>query len=223
MKEEIRLAVVDDHQIVRLGIRHLLKGEEDIRLVGEAECGAEALELARSVRPDVMLVDVKLPDISGIEVVHRLKSSPETAGIQAVILTVYDDLEIASEAIRAGAVGYILKDSGRDQLLDAVRSARKGMHLVSSSVAQKLVSSLFRTDVLQGAPGPVQGERAAELTERELEVVRLVAKGYSNKSVARELSISLSTVKTHLHHIFQKLEVQDRAQLIVKAIKEGII
>ncbi len=227
VEEEIRLAVVDDHLIVRMGINNLLKGSIGIYMVGEADCGRAALELARTARPDVMLLDVKLPDMSGIEVIRRLKSDPETSDIQIVVLTVYDDIEIASEAIRAGAMGYILKDLSREELLNAIRHAYKGMPLVSDSVARKLVSTLFRTDTLPGAQQEAV-EKAAEgeepeLTEREYEVLRLVAKGYSNKAVARELSISLSTVKTHLRHIFTKLGVEDRAQLIIKAIKEGII
>ncbi|MBC7253583.1 MAG: response regulator transcription factor [Actinobacteria bacterium] len=228
MEGEIRLVVVDDHLIVRMGISNLLKGTEGICLVGEADCGKAAIQAARALRPDVMLLDIKLPDMSGIEVIRNLKSDPETSHVQVVILTVYDDIEIASEAIRAGAMGYILKDLSRKELLDAIRAAHMGTPLVSDSVARKLVSTLFRTERLPGAPlGPEKGERAEEeqpgLTEREYEVLRLVAKGYSNKTVARELSISLSTVKTHLRHIFQKLGVEDRAQLIIKAIKEGII
>ncbi|MDI6873084.1 response regulator [Candidatus Solincola sp.] len=227
MEEEIRLAVVDDHLIVRMGINNLLKGTKGICLVGEADCGRAALRLARSARPDVMLLDVKLPDMSGIEVIRHLKSDPETSRIQVVVITVYDDIEIASEAIRAGAMGYILKDLSREELLNAIHAAHRGMPLVSDSVARKLVSTLFRTDQLPGTPQETEevaeeGEQP-ELTEREYEVLRLVAKGYSNKAVARELSISLSTVKTHLRHIFGKLGVEDRAQLIIKAIKEGII
>lgn len=227
MEEEIRLAVVDDHLIVRMGINNLLKGSTGICMVGEADCGRAALQLARSAHPDVMLLDVKLPDMSGIEVIRLLKSDPETSNIQIVVLTVYDDIEIASEAIRAGAMGYILKDLSRDELLDAIRHAYMGKPLVSDSVARKLVSTLFRTDSLPGTQPEAEEKAAAqevlELTEREYEVLRLVAKGYSNKAVARELSISLSTVKTHLRHIFNKLGVEDRAQLIIKAIKEGVI
>ncbi len=232
MDDEIRLAVVDDHLIVRMGINNLLKGTTGVRVVGEAECGRAALQLARSLRPDVMLLDVKLPDMSGIEVIRHLKSDPETSCIQVVVLTVYDDIEIASEAIRAGAMGYILKDLSREELLEAIRAAHRGMPLVSDSVARKLVSTLFLTDRLPGDSQQQEEEEVVveagqaeqpELTEREYEVLRLVAKGYSNKAVARELSISLSTVKTHLRHIFDKLGVDDRAQLIIKAIKEGII
>lgn len=227
MEEEIRLAVVDDHLIVRMGISNLLKGTEGIHLVGEADCGRAALQLARSASPDVMLLDVKLPDMSGIEVIRQLKSDPQTSRIQVVVITVYDDIEIASEAIRAGAMGYILKDLSREELLNAIHAAYRGMPLVSDSVARKLVSTMFRSGQLPGTTREteevVREEERPELTEREYEVLRLVAKGYSNKAVARELSISLSTVKTHLRHIFAKLGVEDRAQLIIKAIKEGII
>ncbi len=221
MENAIRLAVVDDHVIVRMGVNRVLEGESDIDLVGEAETGEEALAMASKTNPHVMLVDVKLPDISGIEVVRRLKSDPATRNVQAIILTVYDDLEIAAEAIRAGAIGYILKDCGKEQLLAAIRSAMAGEPLVSSAITRKLVNVLY----------PREGERFSmlrdsalqTLTEREHEVLRLVATGYSNKAVARELCITISTVKTHLRNIFRKLDVEDRAQLIVKAIKQGYI
>ncbi|MGQ9476575.1 MAG: response regulator [Actinomycetota bacterium] len=227
METGIRLVVVDDQVIVRMGIHNLLRGAEGICMVGEADCGKKAIQMARSLCPDVMLLDIKLPDMSGIEVIHHLKSDPVTSQIRVVVLTVYDDLDIATEAIRAGAMGYVLKDLTPRELLDAIHSAYRGVPLVSDSVARKLVSTLFRTDSLPGAGREVETENEAgmgfDLTEREYEIVRLVAKGYSNKAVARELSISLSTVKTHLRHIFKKVGVEDRAQLIIRAIKEGII
>lgn len=220
--DEITLAVVDDHEIARMGISRLLEKERGVRLVGEACNGEEALEIARALKPRVMLVDVKLPDISGIEVVRRLKNDPETRGVQAIILTVYDDLEIAAEAIRAGAIGYILKDCGKEQLVKAIQSAADGVPLVASTITQKLVAVLQQ----QGGSLHLEDERRGvyeELTERESDILRLVAKGYSNKSIARELGITISTVKTHLRNIFRKLEVEDRAQVIIKAIKDGVI
>ncbi|MBC7231072.1 MAG: response regulator transcription factor [Actinobacteria bacterium] len=220
--DEITLAVVDDHEIARMGISRLLEKERGVRLVGEACNGEEALEIARALKPRVMLVDVKLPDISGIEVVRRLKNDPETRGVQAIILTVYDDLEIAAEAIRAGAIGYILKDCGKEQLVKAIQSAAEGVPLVASTITQKLVAVLQQ----QGGSLHLEDERRGvyeELTERESDILRLVAKGYSNKSIARELGITISTVKTHLRNIFRKLEVEDRAQVIIKAIKDGVI
>lgn len=224
MKDVIRLAIVDDHEIVRLGINRVLEGEKGISLVGEAQNGTEALELARRENPQVMLVDVKLPDISGIEVIQRLKQDPETSGIQAIILTVYDDLEIAAEALRVGAIGYILKDCGKEQLLKAINSAADGVPLVASSITQKLVSVLRNQGSFTTSTSTSADEVSLlSLTDREADVLRLVAKGYSNKAVARELGITISTVKTHLRNIFRKLDVEDRAQVIIKAIKEGII
>ncbi len=220
--DEITLAVVDDHEIARMGINSLLEKERWVRLVGEARNGEEALGIARALKPRVMLVDVKLPDISGIEVVRRLKNDPETRGVQAIILTVYDDLEIAAEAIRAGAIGYILKDCGKEQLVKAIQSAAEGVPLVASTITQKLVAVLQQ----QGGALHLEDERRGvyeELTERESDILRLVAKGYSNKSIARELGITISTVKTHLRNIFRKLDVEDRAQVIIKAIKDGVI
>jgi DNA-binding NarL/FixJ family response regulator len=214
----IRLAIVDDHEIVRLGIHRVLEGEDAITLVGEAENGEEALKLAHRLKPEVMLVDVKLPDISGIEVVQKLKDDPETKKVQAIILTVYDDLEIAAEAIRAGAIGYILKDCGKEQLLQAINSAAEGVPLVSSAITQKLVKVLYPKSDQQDFPFPDKADTPF-LTNREREVLYLVTKGYSNKAVARELSISISTVKTHLRNIFRKLGIEDRAQAIIHAIK----
>lgn len=222
MSKTIRLVIVDDHEIVRMGVSSVLEGEGGIRVVAEAENGTEALDVARREKPEVMLVDIKLPDISGIEVVRRLKSDPETAEIQAIMLTVYDDLEIAAEAIRAGAIGYILKDCGREQLLKAINSAAEGVPLVASSITRELVA------VLRSQGGLVtslkdKDDPLLSLTDRETDVLRLVAKGYSNKAVARELGITLSTVKTHLRNIFRKLGVEDRAQVIIKAIKDGML
>jgi DNA-binding NarL/FixJ family response regulator len=222
MKKAIRLAIVDDHEIVRLGINRVLEGESGIEVVGEADNGTEALALARREKPEVMLVDVKLPDISGIEVVRELKNDPETSSIQAIILTVYNDLEIAAEALRAGAIGYILKDCGKEQLVNAINSAAAGTPLVTSSIARDLVA------VLQRQGGLTVSAEAGEdpllsLTDRESDVLRLVAKGYSNKAVGRELGITISTVKTHLRNIFRKLGVEDRAQVIIKAIKDGML
>ena len=221
MRDAIRLAIVDDHEIVRLGVYRVLEGEREIDLVGEAKTGKEALELARREKPQVMLVDVKLPDISGIEVVQKLKDDPETEDVQAIILTVYDDLEIATEAIRAGAIGYILKDCDKDELLEAIRSAKKGMPLVSSTISQKILNVLLQKD--EGIHVPAGRDEELRLTVREYDVLGLVTKGYSNKDVARELNITVNTVKTHLRNIYRKLGVDDRAQAIIKAIKEGII
>ena len=221
MRDAIRLAIVDDHEIVRLGVYRVLEGEKGIDLVGEAKTGEEALELARREKPQVILVDVKLPDISGIEVVRRLKNDPETADVQAIILTVYDDLEIATEAIRAGAIGYILKDCGKEELLEAIWSATEGIPLVSSTISQKILNVLQKKDGEIRAPAGREDE--LHLTVREYDVLGLVTKGYSNKDVARELNITVNTVKTHLRNIYRKLGVDDRAQAIIKAIKEGII
>ncbi|NPV60529.1 MAG: response regulator transcription factor [Actinobacteria bacterium] len=172
--DEITLAVVDDHEIVRMGINRVLEKEKRIRFVGEARNGEEALGMARALKPRVMLVDVKLPDISGIEVVRRLKGDPETCEVQAIMLTVYDDLEIAAEAIRAGAIGYILKDCGKEQLLSAIYSAAQGVPLVASTITQKLVSILQQQGDSPQAEGGLKGVYET-LTDRETDILRLVA------------------------------------------------
>ncbi len=220
-REVIRLAVVDDHPIARMGVQRMVEGAGDVMLVGEAETGSAALQMVRERKPHVVLVDIKLPDMNGIDLVSTLKGDPQTREVEAVMLTVFEDLDIAAEAIKAGAIGYLLKDCGREQLLHAVRSARMGIPVVSPSISQKLFELIRQ--------GPWGTERVVPevlpfgLTERECEVLRLIAQGFGNKSIAAELSISVSTVKVHIRNLYRKLGVEDRAHAIIKAIKEGII
>ncbi len=217
----IRLVVVDDHPIARMGVQRMVEGVGDVRLVGEADTGSAALSLIRELKPHVVLVDIKLPDMNGIDLVSALKRDPETESVEAVMLTVYEDLEIAAEAIKAGAIGYLLKDCGRDQLLHAIRSARMEIPVVSPTISQRLFE-LIRTDRI-GEEKITPEALPFGLTVRECEVLRLIAQGYGNKSIAAELSISLSTVKVHIRNLYRKLGVEDRAHAIIKAIKEGII
>lgn len=219
--ELIRLAVVDDHPIARLGVQRMIEGAGDVVLVGEAETGSEALRMIRERKPHVALVDIKLPDMSGIDLVYTLKGDPETAEVEAVMLTVIEDLDVAAEAIKAGAIGYLLKDCGRDQLLHAVRSARMGIPVVSQPISQKLFELIRKGEPKDGPALPEVIPFG--LTERECEVLRLLAQGFGNKSIANQLSISVSTVKVHIRNLYRKLGVEDRAHAIIKAIKEGII
>lgn len=220
-KEAIRLFIVDDHEIVRLGVHRALESEDDVVLVGEAASGREALRKVKEVKPDVVLVDVKLPDISGIELVKKLREDPGTAGVRPIVLTILDDLEIAVEAIKAGAMGYVLKDCGKDMLLGVIRSAHQGELVVPPILYDRVIRIL--QEEMPGAAQDARRRLPFNLTERENEVLRLVTNGYSNKDIASELGISMSTVKVHLRNIYRKLEVEDRAQAIIKAIKEGIV
>ena len=215
MEKKIRLAIVDDHEIVRMGINHVLQGESGICIVGEAENGEEALVMARKEKPHVILVDVKLPDISGIEVVHRLKHDPETSDVQAIILTVYDDLEIAAEAIRAGAIGYILKDCAGEELASAVESVAAGHVFLCPDLADALVQDYLERRENGRAPASI-------LSPREREVLQLVAEGNTTKQIASELGLSAKTVEAHRRSMMDKLDIHSVAELTKFALKEGL-
>lgn len=217
----IRLVVVDDHPIARMGVQRMVEGVGDVRLVGEADTGMAAMRIIRELRPHVVLVDIKLPDMNGIDLVSMIKEDPETRPAEAVMLTVYEDLEIAAEAIKAGAIGYLLKDCGREQLLHAIRSAHMGIPVISPSISHRLFELIRSERTIEERTIPEV--LPFGLTVRECEVLRLIAQGYGNKSIAAELSISVSTVKVHIRNLYRKLGVEDRAHAIIKAIKEGII
>jgi two-component system NarL family response regulator len=226
----IKLLIVDDQVLVRAGLQNLLSDQEDIELVGEAENGYQALAMAEELRPDVLLVDVKLPDFSGIEVVQRIKRSSQGKEIEALMLTVYDDLDVATEAIKAGAIGYILKDCDKEELISAIRKASLGEPHLSPEIAKKILNLLKSRDeeelssVLRGDTRGWTGEEEVQtVTPREKEVLRLIAKGFGNKAIARELFITESTVKVHTKNIYRKLGVEDRASAILAAIKRGWI
>ena len=218
--DELKLLIAEDEPVARQAMARLFDLETDIKVVGEAENGEVAVDLACRAMPDVVLMDIRMPKLDGIRATHIIKQ--EMPSVAIVILTIYDDDQNVFQAIKAGAIGYILKDCGKEQLLNAIFSAAQGVPLVASTITQKLVSILQQ----QGdSPQPEGGLKGVyeTLTERETDILRLVAKGYSNKSIARELGITISTVKTHLRNIFRKLDVEDRAQVIIKAIKDGVI
>lgn len=229
--EAIQLMIVDDHDLVRAGLRELINGQEDIVLVGEAENGRQVLERLLELRPDVLLVDIKLGDMSGIEVVRRIKSDRAGEGIACLMLTVYDDMDVAIESIRAGAIGYVLKDCSKDELLSAVRKAsrgethfdpeisRKAMQVLTADSGQRLASLVTLRE-----KNELIGDRGEDiLTTREREVLRLVVQGYKYRDIAGELFISLTTVKTHVSNIYRKLGVEDRAGAILAVVKLGWI
>lgn len=232
MKEEtIDLMIVDDHDLVRAGLRELIKGQDDIVLVGEAENGREVLERSRQVHPDVLLVDVRLGDMSGIDVVRRLKQDKATMDIECLMLTVYDDMDVATEAIRAGATGYILKDCSKEELLDAVRKASRGELHLAPEISRKVLEVLkldgperlatFLTS--KDRHGLALGKGDDLLSPREHDVLRLMVQGYKYRDIAEELFITLPTVKTHASSIYRKLGVEDRAGAILAVVKLGWI
>ncbi|TNC24908.1 response regulator [Amycolatopsis alkalitolerans] len=204
----IRLLIVDDHPILRDGLRGLFSGEDEFEVVGEAGDGAEAIRLARRHEVDVILMDLRMPGMGGVEAITRLRELGHPARV--LILTTYDTDRDVLPAIDAGATGYLLKDAPRDELLRAVRAAHAGQSVLAPSVASTLI-------------GPVGANPPTALSPRELEVLRLVADGATNQVVARRLLVSETTIKTHLLHIYTKLGVRDRASAVATAYKRGLL
>jgi DNA-binding NarL/FixJ family response regulator len=204
----IRLLIVDDHPIMRDGLRGVFAGDEEFEVVGEAGDGAEAVVVAQRVEVDVILMDLRMPTMGGVEAITRLRQLKHPARV--LILTTYDTDRDVLPAIEAGATGYLLKDAPRDELIRAVRAAHAGRSVLAPSVASTLM-------------GKVGGGSPDALTPRELDVLRLVAEGGTNQAVARRLLVSETTIKTHLLHIYTKLGVRDRAAAVSTAYKRGLI
>jgi DNA-binding NarL/FixJ family response regulator len=216
----IRVVVADDQVLVRSGFSVLLAGEPDIDVVGEAGNGAEAVALAASERPDVMLMDVRMPVMDGLEATRRISRDETLAGTRVVILTTFDLDEYVHEALRAGASGFLLKDTLPVDLLNAVRVVAAGDALISPRITRRLIEEFAR----RPEPGATVAASAAleQLTEREREVLELVAKGQSNAEIATQLYVSHATVKTHVSRLLMKLDARDRAQLVMIAYETGV-
>jgi DNA-binding NarL/FixJ family response regulator len=211
----IRVLIVDDHPVVRDGLRGMFAGDPDFEVVGEAGHGAEALVLLDRMAVDVVLMDLRMPVMGGVEAIARLR---ETApGVHVLVLTTYDTDRDVLPAIEAGATGYLLKDSPRADLLNGVRAAHAGRPVLAPSVAGQLMG------LLSGASAASPATVAPPLSKRELEVLRLVAGGANNRSVARQLFISEATVKTHLLHLYDKLGVRDRAAAVAVAYQRHLL
>jgi DNA-binding NarL/FixJ family response regulator len=214
----IRVAIADDEDLVRTGIRMIVDGQDDIEVVGEARDGAEAVELARQGGVDVILMDVQMPGSDGIEATKRL--SRDTGDLPRVLmLTTFDRDEYVYDAIRAGASGFLLKSSPPELLLGAIRLIHAGESLLAPSITRRLIEDFVR----RPPPGAPTDPRLAALTEREIDVLRLIARGRSNAEIARELFLSEGTVKTHVNRIFSKLQTRDRAQAVVLAYESGLV
>jgi DNA-binding NarL/FixJ family response regulator len=208
--------IADDQDLVRAGFRLILE-LADFDVVGEARDGAEAVELARRLQPDVVLMDVRMPRMDGIEATRRI--GLQGLGTRVLVLTTFDLDEHVFDALHAGASGFLLKDTGRDRLIDAVRTVASGEKLVAPSVLRRLVSHYVnRPPAPLARPGELD-----ELSEREREVLGLIGRGLSNTEIADELVISLATVKTHVRHLLQKLGLRDRAQAVVAAYESGLV
>lgn len=205
----IKVLVVDDHWVVRQGLRMFLDQESGLTVVGEASDGNEAIELTRRLRPDVVLMDILMPHVNGIEATTRIKA--EIPSVEVIALTSVLQDRSVSDAIQAGAIGYLIKDTRGDELVRAIRDAAEGRVHLSPDAATRLAKDLRQT------------ERVELLTQRETSVLRLVAEGLANKEIARRLSITEKTVKAHLNNIFAKLDVHSRTQAALHAIRSGIV
>ena len=218
--EPIRTMIVDDHALFRRGLEMVLDEEQDIELVGQASDGAEAVEKAAESLPDVVLMDIRMPRSSGIEACRAMKEAAPSAKI--VILTISDEEEDLYEAIRAGASGYLLKDIPLDEVADTVRAVHGGQSLINPSMAGKLLTE-FATLARRDDEERVQEVPAPRLTEREMQVLKLVARGMNNRDIAKELFISENTVKNHVRNILEKLQIHSRMEAVMVAVREKLI
>jgi DNA-binding NarL/FixJ family response regulator len=210
--------IVDDQALVRAGFRMILEAEEDMEVVGEAADGREAVAEARRLRPDVVLMDVRMPDVDGIEATRRLLS--DGADTKVVMLTTFDMDEYVYDALRAGASGFLLKDVPPEQLVAGIRAVASGDALLAPSVTRRVIEEFVRRPPASVRTVPT---KLGELTARELEVLKLIARGLSNAEIATELFVSETTVKTHVAHVLMKLDLRDRVQGVVLAYESGLI
>jgi DNA-binding NarL/FixJ family response regulator len=214
MKDNVRVLIADDHPLFREGMRGRLDRVGDITVVGEAASGDEAVELARELEPHVILMDIKMPGLNGIEATREIRQASPEVGV--LVLTMFEDDDSVFAAMRAGAKGYLLKDSGGDEVVYAIRAVASGEAVFGSGVAERIIGFF-------SGPRPATPRRAfPELTEREEEVLSLVARGKSNQEIARQLFVSLKTVRNHVSNILVKLQVADRAQAVIRARDAGI-
>jgi DNA-binding NarL/FixJ family response regulator len=217
--ERLRVVVADDQHLVRTGFRMILESEDDIEVVGEAADGSKAVELCRRLDPDVVLMDVRMPTMDGIEATRRITSRPGSARpVRVLMLTTFDLDDYVYAALRNGASGFLLKDTPPEELVRGVRLVVGGDALLAPSVTRRLVAELAQT-----RPRPTPPPALAQLTSREREVLTLVARGLSNAEIARELVLGETTVKTHVGRVLTKLGLRDRVQAVVMAYESGLV
>jgi DNA-binding NarL/FixJ family response regulator len=209
----IKVMIVDDHPVVREGLSAMLNKEPDIEVIVEAENGADAIKKANEFRPEIVLMDLRMPEVDGVEAMRQIRA--EHPEINFIVLTTYDNDEYIFKGIEAGARAYLLKDAPREELFKAIRAVYKGESLIQPAIAGRVLDRFSELSRQAQVPEALSG--------RELEVLKLMAKGTTNKTIASDLSISESTVKTHIQTIFQKLGVGDRTEAVTEAIKKGII
>jgi len=216
----IRVVLADDQALLRAGIRALLDAEDDIEVVGEASDGAEAVAVVRATRPDVVLMDIRMPRTDGLEATRKIAGDDALSGTRVVVLTTFDLDEYVFEAVRIGASGFLVKDTEPAELLRAVRAVAAGDALLSPGVTRRLIGEFATRSRPSATPSAA---RLDELTDREREVVALVGEGLNNEEIARRLFLSPATAKTHVSRSMVKLHLRDRAQLVVLAYESGLV
>lgn len=224
----IRVLIVDDQELIRRGLRIILSQEADIQVVGQACDGEEAVELARSEQPDVILMDLKMPNMTGVQATRVITS--EMRGVQVVVLTTYDTDDLVFDAIRAGAQAYVLKDTGSEELIAIIRGVHQGESRLDPAVARKVMNEFRRISGPPQEPASAAGAPPADeayplerLTEREAEILALIAQGKSNREVGAELFLSEGTVKNYVSRVMAKLHANDRTQMVLAALRAGIV
>lgn len=212
-----KILLVDDHELVRQGIAAMLGGASDLEVVGHARTGREAIEIARKALPDIVLMDVRMPDMDGLEATRKIKEErPRTA---VVMVTMHDNAAYLREAVQAGAAGYLLKNLSRDELIDAIRQVASGGAFIESQMLRGMLSELKPVSPSAGA----NLKNAKNLTKREREILALVAEGMSNREIAEKLVLSPETVKSHVAAVLEKLNVSDRTQAAIYAVRNGLV
>ena len=227
MDDPITVVIADDQDLVRSGYKAILNSYDHIRVIGEARDGAEAVQVAQSLRPDVVLMDIRMPGMNGIEATRDITNNPLLTDTRVLVLTTFDIDEYVFDALAAGAGGFLLKDADPDDIADAIEVVAAGDALIQPSVLRRLVETFVAARPRAGWGSAEHGRELkallATLTDREREILMLVARGLSNEEIAADLVISPATVKTHLARIFAKTETHDRAQLVVFAYESGLI
>jgi DNA-binding NarL/FixJ family response regulator len=209
--------IADDQALVRGGFRMILDAQPDMEVVGEAEDGRQALRSVAELKPDVVLMDIRMPEMDGLETTRRIVTDEDAPRV--LMLTTFDMNEYVYEAMKSGASGFLLKDVKPEQLADAVRTVAAGDSLLAPAITRRLIEEFVR----RPPPGSTAPPELETLTDRELEVLKLIAKGYSNEEIAKELFVSMATVKTHITHILMKLDLRDRVQAVVLAYESGLV